>query len=90
LPVSRRTPTVWLEAMLVMLVDQIAELELSIRTMLPSLDMVRRADSGLETGESLFATQTGVRFEILLYHMPTYQYDELSVAHQRNVKARWS
>jgi hypothetical protein len=78
------TPTVWPEAMLLMLVDQIADLELLAMTMLPLLDMVSRDDCGLEIGESLFATQTGVFFEILLYHMPMYQYVELSVAHKGN------
>jgi hypothetical protein len=85
------TPTVvWPEAMLVTLVDQIVDLELSAMTMFPSLDIVRRDDSGLETGESLFATHTGVLIEILLYHMPMYQYVELPVEHQGNSYEQWS
>jgi hypothetical protein len=84
LPVSRMTPTVD-EVMVFRLVDQTADLESSIRTILPSVDMVRRDDFGLETGESLFATHTGTCSDILLYHMPMYQRPELSVAHQKKM-----
>ena len=84
LPVSRMTPTVE-EVMAVKLVDQTADPESSRRTILPSVAMVRRDDSGLETGESLFATQTDTWPGILLYHMPMYQRPELSVAHKKEM-----
>jgi hypothetical protein len=67
------------------LVDQTADLESSSRTILPSVDMVRRDVSGFETGESLFATHTGTCPGISLYHMPMYQRRELSVAHQNEM-----
>ncbi|KAF2953537.1 hypothetical protein DAI22_01g415300 [Oryza sativa Japonica Group] len=64
LPESRMTPTVELEVKLEMFVDQIAVVELSSNTMLPSVAMVSCEVSGFEIGEPLFATQTGVCLEI--------------------------
>ena len=72
LPVSRMTPTVELEILLVMLVDQIGGWSRSSNTMLPSFDIVNSEDSGLEIGLARFATHTGVCFEILLYHIARY------------------
>jgi hypothetical protein len=50
--------------------------------------MVRLEVSGLETGESLFATHTGTCPGILLYHMPIYHLCELSVAHQKEIDVK--
>jgi len=72
LPVSRMTPTVELEILLVMLVDQIGGWSRSSNTMLPSFDIVNSEDSGLEIGLARFATHTGVCFESLLYQIARY------------------
>jgi hypothetical protein len=66
-----------------MFVDQIAVVELSSNTMLPSVAMVSCEVSGFEIGVPLFATQTGVCLEIWLYQVPRYQCCEFSVAHQK-------
>ena len=75
LPVLRSTATtVVLEApaVIVVLLDQTADLDLLRRTKLPSVQIVNTDEAGLEIGVSLLAIHTGVTFCTLLYHIAIY------------------
>ena len=75
LPVLRSTATtVLLEApaVIVVLLDQTADLDLLRRTKLPSVQIVNTDEAGLEIGVSLLAIHTGATFGTLLYHIARY------------------
>ena len=72
LPVSWMTPTVELEIFLVMFVAHIGDSRRSSKTMFPSSDIVSFDEFKSEIGFPRLAIQTGVCFEILLYHMARY------------------